>query len=117
MPRLASASLYCESPLVSGSTRYLTCDSLSFVGLLIYSIISWRRFKKAAQRGQYAPTLNPAASSLLPQNQTANPYQQNTAYNPPTGGQIELQNTYQPAHQGGAAAGYYNEPNKPAYGA
>lgn len=95
---------------------------LSFVGLLIYSIIQYNRAKKGALRGQYAPAHNPAipTPSTFPaahptQYHNASPYQQNTEYHSQTGAPVELQSQYLPPYQGGAAGDYYSQqPTKPA---
>ncbi|KAH7383163.1 hypothetical protein BKA66DRAFT_512034 [Pyrenochaeta sp. MPI-SDFR-AT-0127] len=95
---------------------------LSFVGLLIYSIIGYNRAKKGALRGQYTPAHNPAVAtpSTFPaahptQYHNASPYQQNTAYHSPTGAPVELQNQYLPPYQSGTAGDYYSQqPTKPA---
>ncbi|OAL52214.1 hypothetical protein IQ07DRAFT_363960 [Pyrenochaeta sp. DS3sAY3a] len=98
---------------------------LTFVGLLIYSIVGYNRAKKAAQRGQYAPAHNPAAPALstypaahptqYPTPIQSNPYQQNTAYHSQTSAPVELQSQYLPPYQGGAAGDYYSQqPAKPA---
>ncbi|KAF1845498.1 uncharacterized protein K460DRAFT_109996 [Cucurbitaria berberidis CBS 394.84] len=94
---------------------------LTFVGLLIYSIIGYTRAKKAAQLGQYAPAHNPAAPAPATypapyptQYQNANPYQQTTAYSH-TPEPVELQAGHLPPYQAGAAGDYYSQqPQKPA---
>jgi len=92
--------------------------SISFVGLLVYSIVGFRRFKKAGQRGQYAPAHNPAAPAPFGQSlqyQGASPYQQNTTYNPQAGGPMELHNNCLPPYQNDPASGYYQQPVKPVH--
>lgn len=89
----------------------LTTFSVTFAGLFVYSLINYRRAKKAAQLGQYAPAHNPAAPAPLgynPQYQNAPSYQQNTAYASPHGAH-ELQNQYLPPYQGGAATEYFHQ--------
>ncbi|KAF2649841.1 hypothetical protein K491DRAFT_610012 [Lophiostoma macrostomum CBS 122681] len=90
----------------------------TFVALLIYAIIGYRRQRAQARLGHYAPAHNPAApvahGAHPPAYMNAAPYQQNTAYYPPTGGisqdQFHMQNTH------GAAGDYYNtQPAKPAH--
>lgn len=92
--------------------------SLTFLALLIYAIINYRRAKQQAQRGHYAPAHNPAAphapapGAHPPAYANAAPYQ-NTAYYSQTGGPVELQ--HQPYQSHGAAADYYStQPTKPA---
>ena len=98
---------------------FLTMRSVTFVGLLIYSAVGYRRAKKAAQRGNYAPAHNPAAPTPFGQPtvyHNAPPYQQNTAYHSQTNAPVELQNQYLPPYQGGAATDYYTQqPVKPAH--
>lgn len=95
------------------------CVFLTFVGLLIYSIVGYRRAKKAAQRGQYVPALNPAApapAAYPTEYHNAPPYQQSTAYISPASGAVELESNYPPPYQAGAAGDYYHQqPVKPAH--
>lgn len=87
---------------------------LTFVGLLIYAIVNYRRAKKAAQLGHYAAAHNPAAPTA--NYQVPHTYNHDTAYHPPPGGQMELQNNYLPPYQGGSATAYYEQqPMKPAH--
>ncbi|KAH9862543.1 hypothetical protein IAQ61_009960 [Plenodomus lingam] len=89
---------------------------LSFLGLLIYSIVGYQRAKKAGQRGQYAPALNPTPAAYPTELHDAPPYQQNTAYVSPTSGAAELENQYLPPYHAGAAGDYYQQqPVKPAH--
>lgn len=110
---------------MQNAAQSLISFSLTFVGLLIYSIVGYNRAKKAAQRGQYAPAHNPAAPAptTFPapyptQYQNAPQYQQTTAYHPQAGAPVELQNQpsqYLPPYQSGAAGDFYaQQPVKPA---
>jgi hypothetical protein len=103
-----------ESAVGLGFTVFVL---FTFVALLIYAIIGFRRQRVQARLGNYAPAHNPAApiahGAHPPAYMNAAPYQ-NTAYYPPTGGlsqeQFHTQNTH------GAAGGYYNaQPVKPAH--
>jgi hypothetical protein len=93
--------------------------SSTFVGLLLYSAIGYYRARKAAQRGVYAPALNPTAptpTGYYPQHHGAPPYQQSTEYHAQTGTHVELPNSYLPPYQSGAATDYYQQqPVKPAH--
>ena len=94
----------------------LTYPSLTFLGLLIYAIVGYRRAKKEAQRGQYAPAHNPLAAAAAAQSSPYNSvpeYQQNTAYHSQT--QPDMHNQYLPPYQSGAATDYYQQPVKPAH--
>ncbi|KAL6707725.1 hypothetical protein ACN47E_003846 [Coniothyrium glycines] len=85
---------------------------LTFVGLLIYSIVGYRRAKKATQRGNYTPAHNPAAPTpaAYPQYPMPSHYQQDTAYTPQTGAPAELpQNQHLPPYRNGGADGYYHQ--------
>lgn len=87
----------------------LTRDSVTFLGLLVYSFIGYRRAKAAGQRGQYAPAHNPALA-------TAYSEQHSTAYHSQTQPPVEAQDPYPPAYQAGAAGDYYQQqPMKPAH--
>jgi len=108
-------SAHCDSTL--------TCCSLSFLSLLIYSAVGYHRAKKQAQRGHYAAAHNPAMynpavpTAYPPQYQVPSPYQQ-TAYHGQTGAPVKLQqNQYLPPYQAhGATTDYYNQqPLKPAH--
>ncbi|KAI8935271.1 hypothetical protein NX059_007860 [Plenodomus lindquistii] len=92
---------------------------LTFLGLLIYSIVGYRRAKKAAQRGQYVPAHNPAApapTTYPTEYHSAPPYQQSTAYISPTGRAVELDSQYLPPYHAGEAGDYYHQqPVKPAH--
>jgi hypothetical protein len=92
--------------------------SLSFLGLLVYSIVGYRRAKKSAQRGQYVPAHNPAGPAPFgqpPQYQSASPYNQSTEYHSQHGAPIELPSQYLPPYQSGADSVYYQQPAKPAH--
>lgn len=84
---------------------------------MIYAITQYRKARKQAQRGHYAPAHNPAAPPTQgfnpPAYANAAPYQQSTAYYSHTGAPVEM---HAPPYQNhGAAAGYYAEqPVKPA---
>ncbi|EUC41512.1 hypothetical protein COCMIDRAFT_8785 [Bipolaris oryzae ATCC 44560] len=94
---------------------------LTFLGLLIYSIIGHRRAKAAAQRGHYAPAHNPAlpATDLhgtpyfgAPDNHQSTAYHSQT-YPPPD---AHDQYAAAPPYQAGAAGDYYQQqPMKPAH--
>ncbi|CAG5140047.1 uncharacterized protein ALTATR162_LOCUS623 [Alternaria atra] len=89
---------------------------LTFLGLLIYAIVGYRRAKAEAQRGQYAPAHNPLQSAPATQSSPYNSlpeYQQNTAYHSQT--QLDMHNQYLPPYQSGAATDYYQQPVKPAH--
>lgn len=112
--------LFCLYALLLFPPEALFFDdsSFSFVGLLIYAIVKYRRAKKDGKRGQYAPTPNPAGAPFMPEAgphppafMNAAPYReettsnQNTVYNPQS---VELPTQ-------GAASTYYNQaPVKPA---
>jgi len=76
----------------------------------------YTRTKKAAQRGQYAPALNPAVPAVYPTPyQNAPPYEQNTEYHSQMGAPAELPGQYLPPYQAGEAGDYYQQqPTKPA---
>lgn len=88
-------------------------DSVTFVGLLIYSIVGYNKAKNIAKRGNYVPAHNPAApmaAAYPPQ------YQQSTAYHSQTDGAAPMQSQYIPPYQAGIAGDYYNQqPVKPAH--
>ncbi|KAF1945351.1 hypothetical protein EJ02DRAFT_451647 [Clathrospora elynae] len=92
---------------------------LTFLGLLIYSIVGYRRAKLAAQRGQYVPAHNPAApapAGYPPSPYNAPSYQQSTAYHSQTNPPVELPGQYLPPYQATAAGdSYQQQPMKPAY--
>jgi len=92
---------------------------MTFLGLLVYSIVGFRRAKAAAQRGTYAPALNPAAAPPNPYNSPYNnvpDYQQNTAYHSQTQPEVDMHDQYLPPYQAGAASDYFHqEPMKPAH--
>lgn len=77
---------------------------LSFLGLLIYAAIGYRREKANARRGQYAPAVNPANAQVQPQQfgYTA------TAYHSQTSGYIQPQPQPQYPPQAGAVSSYYS---------
>ncbi|EMD67968.1 hypothetical protein COCSADRAFT_267217 [Bipolaris sorokiniana ND90Pr] len=94
---------------------------LTFLGLLIYSIIGHRRAKAAAQRGHYAPAHNPALPAT---DLHGTPYfgapdnHQNTAYHSQTHPPPDAHDQYAapPSYQAGAAGDYYQQqPMKPAH--
>ncbi len=106
--------LYVQS--LARSFAALTYLSLTFLGLLIYAIVGYRRAKAEAQRGQYAPAHNPLQSAPATQSSPYNSlseYQQNTAYHSQT--QPDMHNQYLPPYQSGAATDYYQQPVKPAH--
>jgi hypothetical protein len=94
----------------------LTHRSLSYFGLLVYSIIGYRRAKAEAKRGKYAPTHNPFGSAPATEASPYNsvPEYQNTAYHSQTQ-PAEMHNQYLPPYQGGTATDYYQQPVKPAH--
>ncbi|XP_014561025.1 hypothetical protein COCVIDRAFT_87987 [Bipolaris victoriae FI3] len=94
---------------------------LTFLGLLIYSVIGHRRAKAAAQRGHYAPAHNPAMPAT---DLHGTPYfgapdnHQNTAYHSQTHPPADAHDQYAaaPPYQAGAAGDYYHQqPMKPAH--
>ncbi len=87
-------------------------DSLSFVGLLIYSMVGYRKAKNAALRGNYAPAHNPAIHVAPPSNPPQ--YQPQDAYQSQSS--APLHSPYLPPYEAGAAGDYYNQqPMKPAH--
>ncbi|KAF2735318.1 hypothetical protein EJ04DRAFT_491901 [Polyplosphaeria fusca] len=103
---------------------------LTFVALLIYGSVQFRRQRKQNKLGQYAPTHNPAAPAgphgqpLMYGNMPApqppayqrptSPYHQDTSYNSPA---HEMHTPYPPQYQNhnhGAAAEFYQGGVKPA---
>lgn len=85
---------------------------LSFLGLLIYAAIGYRREKANARRGQYAPAANPANPQAQPQQYGYTGAPATTAYHPQTSGYTQPQPHYPP--QVGAASDYYSSaPGQP----
>ncbi|KAF2262739.1 hypothetical protein CC78DRAFT_582329 [Lojkania enalia] len=85
---------------------------LTFVALLIYASVQFHRVRKQAQRGHYAPTLNPGmpAPGYHPPSYGNVPYpqQQGTVYYSQSGHSVELSSTHTPYQSQGPAADYYN---------
>jgi len=88
---------------------------LTFVGLLVYSIVGYQRAKKAVQRGQYVPAHNPAVPVPGSTDHNAPPYQQSTAYASPAGGATELESHYLPSYHSSAAGDYHQQSVKAAH--
>jgi len=85
---------------------------LSFLGLLIYAAVGYRREKANARRGQYAPAVNPANAQVQPQQFGYTNAPPTTAYHPHTGGYAQSESHYPP--QVGAASEYYvSSPQQP----
>ncbi|KAF2274691.1 uncharacterized protein EI97DRAFT_502528 [Westerdykella ornata] len=90
---------------------------LSFVGLLIYAIVKYRKAKREGKRGQYALAYNPSGAPITPTAghhppafMNAAPYREETTYNQTT--------AYKPqgaefASQVEPPAYYYQAPAKP----
>ena len=96
----------------------LTCFSLSFLSLLIYSAVGYHRAKKQAQRGTYAAAHNPAVYNPAVPTPYPPQYQQNTAYYSQTAAPVEVQhNHYLPPYQTNSASNNYytQQPLKPAH--
>ncbi|KAF2840033.1 hypothetical protein M501DRAFT_1002311 [Patellaria atrata CBS 101060] len=85
--------------------------ALTFLALLIYGGVIYSRARKDAKRGNYAPTPNPNAGGLAPQQFGVQPGYQDTTYRPPSS---QGQQAIPPVQ--GAAAGYYNPQQAPQLG-
>lgn len=88
---------------------------LSFVGLLIYAFVGWRRDRANRNRGQYVPAVNPAYPQVQPQQfgytgAAAPPT--GTTYYPQSATPAELHSPAPPPF--GAASEYYSGASQPA---
>lgn len=92
-------------------------DRLLFLSLLVYAIVVYHRQRKQVQRGQYAPTHNPAMPPAIPTPYTGPAvYHHTTAYHSPMrdgGAPIQQQISYQ--SHGTAGDYYFAQPVKPAH--
>ncbi|KAF3006585.1 hypothetical protein E8E13_006921 [Curvularia kusanoi] len=90
----------------------------TFFSLLMYSAVTYHRAKQEGRRGYYAAANNPAVYHPAVPTEYAPPYQQSTAYYPPSATPLDRQQSqYPPPYQSNGAMNdqYIQQPLKPAH--